>query len=247
MMAKKSKSSPAKPLASRPSRSHDMFDRKDGLGSYIEHPEKSQKSDIIYYDKVFVVINDLFPKSSVHCLLLPRDATHTKMHPFDAFEDSVFLASCLTAAAKLKRLVAKELQSRYARFSVQETGREAVLNGEVVLADGEDLPKGRDWEKEVKVGIHARPSMNHLHVHVMSVDRYSECMKHRKHYNSFATPFFVELDAFPLAGDDPRRHPERQGYLNSDLKCWRCGENFGNKFARLKEHLAVEFELWKRE
>jgi aprataxin len=89
--------------------------------------------------------------------------------------------------------------------------------------------------------------MNHLHVHVMSADRYSECMKHRKHYNSFATPFFVELDAFPLAEDDPRRHPERQGYLNSDLKCWRCGEKFGNKFARLKEHLAVEFELWKRE
>jgi aprataxin len=31
------------------------------------------------------------------------------------------------------------------------------------------------------------------------------------------------------------------------MKCWRCGMNFGNRFARLKEHLEAEFEEWKRE
>lgn len=112
------------------------------------------------------------------------------------------------------------------------------------MAIGESLPKGRDWSKEVKVGVHAHPSMNHLHIHVLSVDRFSECMKHRKHYNSFATDFFVPLEDFPLAEDDVRR---KQEYLNQDLKCWRCGKNFGNKFARLKEHLAEEFEEWRKE
>ena len=104
-----------------------------------------------------------------------------------------------------------------------------------------------DWEKEVKVGVHAHPSMNHLHIHILSVDRYSEFLKYRKHYNSFATDFFVPVDDFPLAADDPRRHPGKEGYLNENMKCWRCGKNFGNKFARLKEHLTEEFDEWKKE
>ena len=110
--------------------------------------------------------------------------------------------------------------------------------------DGE-LPIGRDWEKEVKVGIHSHPSMYHLHIHVISVDSYSDSLKHKKHYNSFNTSFFVDLDAFPLGKDDERRH---QGdWPSRDLICWRCGRNFGNRFKELKGHLAEEFDAWKRE
>lgn len=240
----------AKPLPKAASRSTSdilhSFDRRDGLGSYINHPERSNKSEVIFYDDNFVAINDLYPKSSVHCLLLPRSSRHQRMHPFDAFEDAAFLASVRENAAKLKSLVAKELQRRYARFSTQEKSREAILNGKAELIDGEDLPPGRDWEEDVRVGIHAHPSMNHLHIHVISVDRFSDKMRHKKHYNSFSTPFFVELDAFPLAPNDDRRHPTRNGYLKSDLKCWRCGKNFGAKFAALKDHLEIEFEQWKK-
>ncbi len=96
-------------------------------------------------------------------------------------------------------------------------------------------------------GIHAHPSMNHLHIHVLSVDRYSECLRHRKHYNSFATPFFVPIDDFPLAKDDVRRHPGRQGYLDWDFKCWRCGREYGRSFTKLKAHLEEEFEKWSAE
>jgi len=213
----------------------------------VEKPEKYDSSRVIFYNDNFVAIHDLYPKSSIHTLLLPRSPKFTLMHPIDAFEDADFLTSVRTEAAKLKSLVAKELQLKYSRFSAQEVSREKVLNGEVDLADDESLPEGRDWAKEVRVGIHAHPSMNHLHVHVMSVDRYSECMRPRKHYNSFATPFFIELEAFPLGEEDVRRHPGREGYLKRELVCWRCGKGFGNKFARLKEHLAEEFEEWKRE
>jgi len=94
------------------------------------------------------------------------------------------------------------------------------------------------------VGIHSGPSMNHLHVHVLSVDRFSECMRHRKHYNSFATDFFVRLDEFPISEEEMRK---RTTLLKEDMKCWRCGENFENKFTKLKEHLEEEFEAWKRE
>jgi aprataxin len=250
LMSSKGKEAP-KPAAHKPSRSASealhRFDPRDGLGSYIKHPEKSNKSEVVFYDDDFVAINDLYPKSSVHCLLLPRSSRHQRMHPFEAFQDTEFLASVREGAARLKTLVAKELQRRYSQFSSQEKAREAVLNGEVELKDGEELPAGRDWEREVHVGIHAHPSMNHLHIHVISVDRFSDKMRHRKHYNSFSTPFFVELDAFPLSADDDRLHPTGNGYLKSDLKCWRCGKNFGAKFAILKEHLAIEFEEWKKE
>lgn len=233
------KPDPQKPKPSKPV----VFDRRDGLGAYTHDPTAFPPSRVIYYDDNFVVINDLYPKSSIHTLLLPRSPRNT-LHPLDAFEDPKFLSSVQTEVAKLKTLVAKELRRKYGKSSAKEKAREQALNGEIEV---QELPVGRDWEKEVISGVHAVPSMNHLHVHVLSVDRFSEAMRHRKHYNSFNTPFLIDVDDFPLAEDDVRRHPTREGYLGNDLTCWRCGKDFGHKFAKLKEHLAEEFEKWKIE
>lgn len=145
---------------------------------------------------------------------------------------------------ELRVLVAKELKRTYGRFSALEKAREAALEAGT---EGDKVPAGRDWSKDVMSGIHAHPSMNHLHVHVLSRDRYSECMRHRKHYNSFATPFLIDIEDFPLSKGDVRRHPGGEGYLQRDLKCWRCGKNFKNKFKALKDHLEEEFEEWKKE
>jgi aprataxin len=57
----------------------------------------------------------------------------------------------------------------------------------------------------------------------------------------------VNLDDFPLPEDDPRRHTKEAGYLRYDLKCWRCGRNFGKQVQKLKAHLDEEFDKWKRE
>ncbi len=222
------------------------FSGRDGLGAYIHDPTAFTSSEVIYHNDDFVAITDLYPKSSVHTLLLPRSPLN-KLHPFDAFENPQFLESVQKEVKVLRNIVANELRRRYGKFSRKDQARERVLNGEDDIPDGQDLPAGRDWEKDVMVGIHAHPSMNHLHVHVLSVDRYSECLRHRKHYNSFATPFFIDVADFPLDKDDVRRHPGREGYLDSSLKCWRCGRDFGKSFARLKEHLKEEFEEWKKE
>jgi aprataxin len=222
------------------------FFGRDGLGAYTNNPTGFPPSRVIYHNDSFVAINDLYPKSSVHTLLLPRSSKNI-LHPFEAFEDLEFLAKVQDEAKKLRVLVAKELRRKYGRFSAKEQARERALNGEDDLQAEGDLPPGRDWEKDVMVGVHAHPSMNHLHIHVLSVDRYSEWLKHRKHYNSFATPFFVGLEDFPLAKDDVRRHPGREGYLEQDLKCWRCERMFGRSFSKLKEHLGEEFENWKKE
>jgi aprataxin len=223
----------------------DNFSGRDGLGAYIADPTRFTASEVIYYDDAFVAINDLFPKSSVHTLLLPRDPAKTLLHPFDAFnDDPVFLASVRRETQKLKSMVASELRRRYGKASAQEQARIAAMNADPVP---DELPPGRDWEAQVLAGVHAGPSMSHIHVHVLSVDRYSECMKHAKHYNSFNTPFLVGLEEFPLAQGDKRRGHERGGWLQGDMTCWRCGKNFGRKFKELKRHLDEEFEEWKKE
>ena len=218
------------------------FSGRNGLGAYLASPSKHRS--VIYQNEQFVAIYDGFPKSSVHVLLLPRDTSKTLLHPFDAFKDLRFLESVKAEAKKLKSLVASELRRKYGKQSATEQARIQAMEAD---PPPETLPPGRDWEKDVMVGIHAGPSMNHLHIHVLSVDRFSECLKHRKHYNSFATPFLVDVEDFPLSKDDARRSPSEQHYLSRDLVCWRCGKNFGNRFSNLKAHLAEEFERWKRE
>lgn len=216
---------------------------RDGLGAYIARPETYPPDVVIYHNDDFVAIHDKFPKSSLHLLLLPRDASKTRLHPFDAFEDPQFLAKVKAETKRLRSLAAGELRRRYGKYSEQDREREVALNTE---PPPDELPRGRDWEKEIMCGIHGHPSMNHLHVHVISVDRYSSRLKHRKHYNSFSTPFFVDIEDFPLAKDDPRRNPDREGYLRRNFICWLCGRNFGHGFTELKKHLEREFSDWKK-
>jgi len=236
----------APPPPKPPSAAEKLFKDRRGLGAYIAHPEAFPPTRVIYSTPDVVAIHDLYPKAAVHCLLLPRSPAHALVHPLDALSsDAAFLALVRAEAAKLRSLVAGELRRLFGEVSRSEAPRTAVRLGAVDLAPGEEMPRGRDWEAEVKVGVHAQPSMSHLHVHVLSRDMHSVCMRHRKHYNSFNTPFLVELDAFPLAPGDPRRHP--RGWSDVGLKCWRCGKGFEHRFKALKDHLEVEFEAWKRE
>ncbi|KAF2239044.1 HIT-like protein [Viridothelium virens] len=248
LMSRKPK--PVTDTSNKPQKSASRFiagrDR-DGLAAYTKDPAAFPPTVVLHADDNWVVIHDMFPKAIVHLLLLPRNPAINSQHPFDALFDPDFLASAKAEASKWRNFAASELRHLFGSESAMESTRRAALEAEELPSDGASLPPGRDWAQEVRVGIHAHPSMNHLHIHVISQDMYSEKMKHRKHYNSFKTPFFVDIDEFPLADDDKRRHPGREGYLQSDLKCWRCGKNFGNAFARLKDHIAEEFVEWKKE
>ncbi|KAL8859938.1 MAG: hypothetical protein Q9178_003486 [Gyalolechia marmorata] len=225
------------------------FSGRAGLGAYTAAPESFPASRVISHNDDFVVINDLYPKSSIHLLLLPRRRDKQLLHPLEALQDPEFLSSIQQEVRKVRLMVARELQRRFAKFSVKERGREnameKALNGTEEI-DESTLPSGRDWDKDVISGIHTHPSMSHLHIHILSRDRHSECMRHRKHYNSFATEFLVDVEEFPLAPQEVKRRL-KAGFLHDDLVCWRCGRNFGNKFAKLKKHLEKEFEEWKTE
>lgn len=216
------------------------FPGRDGLLAYIEAPGSYPPSRVIYHNDKWVLIHDLYPKASVHFLLLPRDLKISALHPFEAFEDPVFLADAKQEAEKASRIAASELQRMYCSVSASEKTRVEAMESDDLPTE---LPRRRDWRKEIKIGIHKGPSMSNLHIHIISREMHSDSMRHRKHYNSFNTPFFVSLEDFPLPEDDERR---RAHYLEDDMKCWRCGRNFGNQFKKLKEHLEIEWDAWKR-
>ncbi|KAK3902171.1 HIT-like domain-containing protein [Staphylotrichum tortipilum] len=215
---------------------------RGALLEYILHPEE-HPSVVLRTTPHTVLIRDAFPKATVHLLLLPRSPAHYVLHPHDAFEDAEFLATMRAEAEVARGLAAKELERRVGAWSETNRKREEAKGRGV-----EEGVSGRDYGREVRVGVHAHPSMAHLHVHVVSRDMHSEKMKHRKHYNSFNTPFFVPLADYPLAENDVRRKTGFQNAnLGKELVCWRCGEGFGNRFAELKRHLEGEFEKWRAE
>lgn len=218
-------------------------DRRSGLLPYINNPD-SHPTSVISYDENFVLIRDLFSKATVHLLLLPRDPAKFLLHPHDAFADLVFLDQCKQAAASAAQLAAKELQRLLGQYSVLDKPRLEALEG-----GDESIPLGRDWGAELRVGVHAHPSMTHLHMHIISRDMHSEWVKHRKHYNSFNTDFFIPLGDYPLVEDDERRSTNHQNrnLKDMDFKCWRCGREYGNRFKELKAHLEQEFKAWSEE
>lgn len=221
---------------------------RNALAAYTTSPESFPPSRVISSSPDFVVIHDLYPKSSIHLLLLPRSPAKQLLHPFIALNgsDPAFLASVREEVSKLKLLAASELRRQFGRYSAQDTARREALQADPSPPE-DHLPPGRDWHRDIVAGVHAHPSMNHLHIHILSVDRHSEAMRHRKHYNSFATDFFVKAEDLPLQEGDPRWHPGRAGYLEGELVCWRCGRGFGRGFKRLKEHLEGEFVGWRAE
>lgn len=232
-----------KPQADLPSKQTTFYGR-DGLGAYTDDPTKYPQSRFVYFNEDFVVINDLYPKSVVHMLILARDKRKNTMHPTAAFDDPKFLALCRQEEKKVRKIAASELQRQLGRYSASDHARIEAMEADEPPADEDALPAGRDWDREIMTGIHANPSMNHLHIHVLSRDLHSDRMKKWNHYQSFTTDFFVRMDEFPLAMDDHRRHYR---HFPQDMVCWKCGKSFGRKFAELKRHLNEEFERWKRE
>lgn len=220
-------------------------DPRAGLLPYIQNPTAFPSTVVLRITEHTVLIRDLFPKSTIHLLLLPRSPSHYNLHPHDAFADLSFLELMKTEAESASRLAATELSRLLSSHSASSFARNSALDA----PDPPDtLPPGRDYTVDIRTGIHAHPSMSHLHIHIMSRDMNSPALKHRKHYNSFNTDFFIPLSDYPLADDDPRRSVAVQNAnLARGFVCWRCGKEFGNQFKRLKEHLEVEFKAWRAE
>ncbi|KAG5348329.1 APTX protein, partial [Acromyrmex charruanus] len=85
------------------------------------------------------------------------------------------------------------------------------------------------------------PSMQRLHLHVISTDFNSPCLKTKYHWNSFTTPFFLHSQdvcrQLLIDGKIKKISPQVcTNYLNTKLKCHKCSTEPKN-MPHLKRHL----------
>ncbi|KAG6444824.1 aprataxin [Manduca sexta] len=96
-------------------------------------------------------------------------------------------------------------------------------------------------EVELKAGFHAVPSMQRLHMHIISRDMISPCLKTKAHWNSFTTKFFRPyedvLQELKKDGLVKKMPPEiHKNFMAAPIKCNQCSYEPKN-MPNLKEHL----------
>ncbi|KYN27117.1 Aprataxin [Trachymyrmex cornetzi] len=99
---------------------------------------------------------------------------------------------------------------------------------------------------KILIGYHAMPSMQRLHLHVISTDFNSPCLKTKYHWNSFTTPFFLHsqdvCNQLRIDGKIKKISPQAcTDYLNTKLKCHKCSTQPKN-MPHLKRHLLTHID-----
>jgi aprataxin len=91
-----------------------------------------------------------------------------------------------------------------------------------------------------KMGFHGKPSMKQLHLHVISDDFNSPAMKHSKHYNTFTTPYFLDvhdfIDTVRRVGYYPVDFRELTKLAEGPMTCHKCGIDMGTNWYDAKQH-----------
>lgn len=103
---------------------------------------------------------------------------------------------------------------------------------------------------EFYIGYHAVPSMQRLHLHVISTDFNSSCLKNKYHWNSFTTPFFLHsmdiCNQLREKGELKKIDSETSAqYLQTPLKCHKCPAAPKN-MPDLKRHLLTHLSDRKK-
>ncbi|VDB82726.1 unnamed protein product [Peniophora sp. CBMAI 1063] len=182
-----------------------------------------------------ITIFDAYPKAIFHFLILPRPSQRLSVL------DLANLRSLIRKDNELALVVVKELQA------------EAVkLKGEIHVEMLERY--GFTWP--IHCGFHAVPSMEHLHLHVISADLTSPSLKNKKHYNSFKPGhgFFLPIEDVLGWFEGSHEHLTSMSALNrnqyevllkEDLSCHLCDRSFKN-MPQLKSHLQEEWDALRQ-
>ncbi|XP_053188408.1 aprataxin [Scomber japonicus] len=94
-----------------------------------------------------------------------------------------------------------------------------------------------------RTGYHAIPSMSHVHLHVISQDFDSPCLKNKKHWNSFTSDYFIESQDVIQMLETNGKVTVKEGtseLLKLPLRCHMCHKELPTMPA-LKEHLKSHF------
>ncbi|XP_074655094.1 aprataxin-like [Tubulanus polymorphus] len=99
-----------------------------------------------------------------------------------------------------------------------------------------------DPEADFQIGYHAIPSMSHVHLHVISKDFDSPCLKTKKHWNSFTTDYFLDSEAvmkmIETDGKVTVDTSTQEKLLKEPLRCHKCRKEMKN-MPTLKSHIVT--------
>ncbi|EPQ58176.1 HIT-like protein [Gloeophyllum trabeum ATCC 11539] len=194
-------------------------------------PTELPSSVLFQHTERSLTIFDAYPKAMFHFLVLPRVTP-----PFTVAELSNLKALFKSGRERAKSLI--EMLGQDAR-QIQKMVEEEMVKR-----------YGSKWD--VWLGFHAVPSMEHLHLHVISSDLVSQALKNKKHYNSFHPKlgFFLHLnDVLSWFESDQSyydmktqlKKEEYEPLLKQDLVCWECDRPMKN-IPTLKGHLKEKWE-----
>jgi len=130
-------------------------------------------------------------------------------------------------------------------MSLTDLSREHVVTlrhlHRVALHVVRSIQQAADAGLGFRVGFHSVPSLQLLHLHVISADFDSPSLKNKKHWNSFQPPFFLDsqhlIQIIQRDGRVTVDKTETADWLKAPLKSHRTGEVFKN-IPALKQHLA---------
>lgn len=104
----------------------------------------------------------------------------------------------------------------------------------------EEELKAKDSSLKFRHGYHSSPSMSRLHMHVISQDFDSPCLKNKKHWNSFTSEFFKDAEEINSILENEGRvefdKTKFEEMLKLPLKCHVCHLPLQN-MPKLKEHI----------
>ncbi|KAI5967682.1 HNT3 [Candida margitis] len=168
----------------------------------IDQPEKHDS--VLFHDENVVIIKDMFPKSIRHVLVLPRDPQVTHKHPLEAFN------------SKYKDFSGEELYEMIEEYV--EKAKDLIVGSLCKKLEIKDAVEVQELRNTfIKAGVHSIPSLNNLHIHVITQDFHSPKMKNKKHYNSFTTKFFVDFEQLnPLYNEAYNRMINRNDNFDSE-------------------------------
>lgn len=172
----------------------------------------------VFKNDRFVCIRDKYPKSRFHLLLVPL-ATVSHGLKLLKVQDLIRLNDSLNVLREMRQLANDIVEKK---------------------CPAELKPK-------IQLGFHSIQSMNPLHMHIISRDFVSDCLKNKKHWNSFTSQYFVHLDKLIENLQDVKDYfaedrfnlnkPQvLKSYLEADLKCHVCNMAINN-IPNLKKHI----------
>eukprot|EP01137_Pigoraptor_chileana_P022339 Opistho-2@87166 len=158
---------------------------------------------------------------------------------------------------KLQTQYSRDLQYGQARFHLLVIPRTLISGPECLtrehvgileklqrkgteLITRENTSRSDESRRRFRMGFHGIPSMNQLHMHVISQDFDSDCLKTKQHWNSFASPFFLDsadvIDTIKAKGHMEIDRAAFERLLTSPLRCHLCAEEC-KTMPSLKSHL----------